>query len=220
MHERPVASLQPPDRVVRVQADDQAVPERPRRLEHRYVASVQEVEAPSGGDDCSARRPDSFDKCVSILARSLELPRPCLGRVGGRTPGADEGRRARDSFGDSIPKPAAVRESTRDRGCEAVPCATAIPVRAGGGKENARTVAEGERGALRSERDGYRFGSPPSRKSAAALHGGAELIALHLGNQALRLGAVRGGESRTRYWLGSEGMWVPDEGSMPSCHGA
>ena len=62
--------LQAPDRVVAVEADDEAVPHRPGRLEQLDVPGVQQVEAAPRGDDAPTAARDPGSQLEGIAARA------------------------------------------------------------------------------------------------------------------------------------------------------
>src|SRR4051794_27413934 len=94
-HDGPVRPLEAPDGRVGVEADDEAVPERPRLLEDADVAGVDEVEAAAGGDDGAALRADAGGERERLLTRGGRR-RP---RGGGGRPGRGPPPRGRGGGG-------------------------------------------------------------------------------------------------------------------------
>src|SRR3954447_12914828 len=111
-HDGPVRPLEAPDRRVGVQADDEAVPERPRLLEDADVAGVDEVEAAAGGDDGAALRADARRERERLLTRR---GRRGLGR-GGVVRAGDPRRGGGTGAADTLGRERAVGERARGGG--------------------------------------------------------------------------------------------------------
>src|SRR3954471_3438646 len=82
--DRAPGALQPAHGRIRVHADDEAVAERPRRLERGDVAGMQEVEAAASGHDGPSRRADRVGDGERVAVGAERLGLASRGRAGRR----------------------------------------------------------------------------------------------------------------------------------------
>ena len=90
LDQRALRALEPAHGRVGVQAHDQAVAERPRRLERAHVAGVQEVEAAARGHHRAALGADARGQRGGVLGRRRARPGR-VARPGGGAARGDEG---------------------------------------------------------------------------------------------------------------------------------
>src|SRR6187549_92319 len=194
--QRAIVALEPAHRAIAVEQDDEAVAERPRRLQGADVADVEEVEAAAGRDHAAAPRPHTRrqgerrrDRARrgaqaaqverprrGLAVRSVPIWAPNVRRVlgGGEAAGAAGGHelaRGVDGGGDGLGARRAGGQGGSGGDREAVPRPARVALRGRAAELADRLVRLGEQGAVAAARDADRLDTPGGKQRPGQLAG-------------------------------------------------